>query len=223
MEDTSGRVRSIYCHFDGYPEGVGKTLLEYWTDPERITALLDLGDLSILGEELGEDRGTGWFDKRMTLEVGSPEWTAAQGVTVAYGRDRGESGTEAERHSKDEWPDYGQEFDYLYVPSLGQWFVRTSDWSKYDGSPAGPWTSIPEALTTTDREEDHMARIEDGVLTAKLVADKVTPGAVRFTEPDVEDRPLSIYLRKEQVEALGATPDVGTEITLTLETAVRVR
>ena len=32
MINPDGSVSSIYCHFDGYPEGVGKTLHDNWND-----------------------------------------------------------------------------------------------------------------------------------------------------------------------------------------------
>ena len=44
-------ARSIYCHFDGYIAGVGKTLLNHYTDPEKVNDLMRLGDLSSLGKE----------------------------------------------------------------------------------------------------------------------------------------------------------------------------
>lgn len=59
-----GSIQSIYCHHDGYFEGVGKVLTEDYKDPEKVEALIELGDISSLGE---------------TLES-----------TVAYHRDRGE-------------------------------------------------------------------------------------------------------------------------------------
>ena len=47
----SGRVRGTYCHFDGYPAGVGRELLENYHTPEAVEALvqyeissLDAGD-----------------------------------------------------------------------------------------------------------------------------------------------------------------------------------
>lgn len=43
------RIKSIYCHHDGYPEGVGKLLKEYYNDPVKIEELLNLGDISSLG------------------------------------------------------------------------------------------------------------------------------------------------------------------------------
>ena len=41
-------TKIIYCHWDGYPSGVGKTLMENYTSPTAVDALLGLGDLSAL-------------------------------------------------------------------------------------------------------------------------------------------------------------------------------
>jgi hypothetical protein len=51
-----------------------------------------------------------------------------------------------------------------------------------------------------------------------LVADRVTKGAVRFVE-DTEEWPLNIYLRKEQVEALGVKVEEGEAISISIEAA----
>jgi len=64
IENEHGTVRSIYCHFDGYPQGVGKTLHDNYKNREDVEKLLSLGNISELGP---------------TLET-----------TVAYVRDRGE-------------------------------------------------------------------------------------------------------------------------------------
>ena len=49
IENQNGSVTSIYCHFDGYISGVGKTLKESYTDRSVVEALIELGDLSALG------------------------------------------------------------------------------------------------------------------------------------------------------------------------------
>jgi hypothetical protein len=54
-------------------------------------------------------------------------------------------------------------------------------------------------------------------IETQLVADRVTKGAVRFVEESDEQYPLNIYLRKEQVDALGVEAVVGQTITLTIE------
>ena len=64
IENQDGSVTSIYCHFDGYISGVGKTLEKHYTDRSVVEGLIELGDISTLGESTGD--------------------------TVAYCRDRGE-------------------------------------------------------------------------------------------------------------------------------------
>jgi hypothetical protein len=72
---ADGTIKAIYCHWDGYPEGVGDTLLQAYQEPEKIDALMALGDLSVLGAEIGE-----------TQDFEEPK----SGTCLAYGRDRGE-------------------------------------------------------------------------------------------------------------------------------------
>ena len=77
-----GTIKQIYCHWDGYVEGgVGETLVEHYNTEENIDALLELGDLSQLAQNLNPS-GEHSFDK--------PEAY----VCVAYGRDRGEDSSE---------------------------------------------------------------------------------------------------------------------------------
>ena len=63
IENQDGTVKSIYCHFDGYLSGVGKTLFNHY-DKEKLEKLIELGDISVLKESTEN--------------------------TVAYHRDRGE-------------------------------------------------------------------------------------------------------------------------------------
>jgi hypothetical protein len=70
-------VKSIYCHWDGYPENNGRLLLENYTDREKVEKLIELGSISSLNDEV-EPNGPHSFN--------SPQ----PGVTVAYHRDRGD-------------------------------------------------------------------------------------------------------------------------------------
>lgn len=81
--NDDGSITSIYCHWDGYPEGVGATLKEHYTDTDKIDQLLALGWLSVLDAEIGEKHD---FDN------------PTEGWTLAYMRDRGETGLEANTH-----------------------------------------------------------------------------------------------------------------------------
>lgn len=83
--------RGIYCHWDGYPEGVGATLAEHYTDEDKIDRLVKLGSISSLGSRVEPTNGG-------THSFATPE----EGTTVAYHRDRGEDLNIAEGCTLDE-------------------------------------------------------------------------------------------------------------------------
>jgi hypothetical protein len=88
--NEDGTISAVYCHFDGYLQGVGTTLAEHYQDAAKVDALIALGDLSRLGNEIGEAHD---FDTpTYNLPAGHP----MRGWCRAYGRDRHEEGTEAE-------------------------------------------------------------------------------------------------------------------------------
>jgi len=123
-------VRSIYCHHDGYCSYNGVILLDHWDTQDKIEALLNLGDISCLGHEIGEDQGTGWFDKRYEALCGNPpSWDNARNDPryywcLAYGRDRGGENTDSVVHDIKNWPDCGAEYEYLW--KNGQWYWRNT-------------------------------------------------------------------------------------------------
>lgn len=110
--NNDGSVTSIYCHWDGYPAGVGAVLTKHYTDDAKIDALLALGDISSLGNEIGERHD---FDSRE-----HDEWT------TAYGRDRGETDVAKMIHSSlGEWfrSRSGSGCEYAYLWDGGAWRV----------------------------------------------------------------------------------------------------
>ncbi|HJJ28180.1 MAG TPA: hypothetical protein O0X70_02165 [Methanocorpusculum sp.] len=58
----------IYCHCDGYPQGVGQTLLNFYPDRAKVNQLIGLGDLFSLGTSIENcdadvrDGGEDWAD-----------------------------------------------------------------------------------------------------------------------------------------------------------------
>ena len=48
MRTYDGKIKAVYCHWDGYLEGVGKTLLNSYKDPFKVNQLLDKGNVSSL-------------------------------------------------------------------------------------------------------------------------------------------------------------------------------
>lgn len=49
------KVEYIYCHHDGYLDGVGEILKTYYTNDDVIDKLMALGDLSALGKIAEQD------------------------------------------------------------------------------------------------------------------------------------------------------------------------
>ena len=52
IENNDGTITHIYCHFDGYVEGVGSELLKHYRTEERIREMLSHGDRSSLSEDV---------------------------------------------------------------------------------------------------------------------------------------------------------------------------
>ena len=48
----SKNIKAIYVHSDGYPDGVGHTLLSYYNNYDKAYKLFEYGDCSSLGETL---------------------------------------------------------------------------------------------------------------------------------------------------------------------------
>ena len=112
IQNANGTFTGIYCHWDGYVSHNGKILAENYTTEAKVRELIALGDLSSLGEAIGNQVA---FDSPLEER---------KGQCVAYARDRGETDVAAttfDSHA-DLVEQIGQGFDYLYVPGKG-WSV----------------------------------------------------------------------------------------------------
>ena len=95
------QVFFVYCHFDGYPTGVGRILREYYDGPERVARLLSFGNISSLATLIDD--------------------------TVFYGRDRQETNQEQKQTTYDEYlpstgsEDSGIEYRYLFDEYSEEW------------------------------------------------------------------------------------------------------
>jgi hypothetical protein len=93
--NDDGSISGIYCHHDGYPEGVGKMLKENYSNPDKVSALLGLGDISCLGPGIHEE-------------------------TIAYARDMNQdfepNATYASLNDmlQNVWDDFGAEYAYVF-------------------------------------------------------------------------------------------------------------
>lgn len=92
--NDDGTVAAIYCHWDGYISNNGVILHEHYQDAAKVDQLIALGDISSLGEEIGEKHDFGWRGKLIMANV-DVDADPRSKMCDAYGRDRGEEGTEA--------------------------------------------------------------------------------------------------------------------------------
>jgi hypothetical protein len=118
-------VDYIYCHWNGHIDNNGRILHEHYNTLEKVDALLALGDLSSLGNEIGEKHD---FD--FHLSKPGEDWC------TAYGRDRGETGVSVKTTTNNLFPKNTNpyvKFVYLYTED-GVWEVNSGDgWQLVEG------------------------------------------------------------------------------------------
>ena len=133
-----GKVRSIYCHYDGYVSGgVGEDLSTHYQDESKVDALLDLGNLSGIGKEIGEKQDFNDFTKQ------NVHWC------LAYGRDRGQKDQEASlTESEEEYLKDG-DYPYIYLYKNGEWSFKDMNQDRYSGL-----QTISSALNIKEEEEN---------------------------------------------------------------------
>lgn len=131
-------IKAIYCHSDGYPAHNGHLLDNHYTPyvvrgvphkkervarvnrenraviEQKIADLIKLGSLSLLGKLVHPDA-----DKPHRFDYDQRQ----PGVTIAYGRDRGEKDTEATCYETlEDWHASMWPFiDYAYLYVGGTW------------------------------------------------------------------------------------------------------
>ena len=141
LEYADGTVGQVYCHWDGYLENNGMILYKHYSDPFKLRQLLDLGDLSSLGERIGTQHA---FDQ------------APEGECTFYKRDRKENGV-SQKMFKD-YDDYllnhqFEEYDYLLRNDTGVavWFVSDHE---------GNYVVLADALAEHLRETAEAETLE---------------------------------------------------------------
>ena len=124
------KVKSIYCHWDGYLEHNGRILFDHYNSA-KANKLVALGAMSSLRPELGEKHH---FDDRN------------EGCTF-YGRDRGEKDVEFKvAHTFEEFLEQCEESgaEYYYIMKDDVWYCGDMYNNIFEG------TSISRDLTPLD-------------------------------------------------------------------------
>jgi hypothetical protein len=110
IEDQNGKVRSIYCHWDGYPSNNGRILFENYKTQEKVESLIALGSISSLRPEVDIPEG-----------VHHNFQNQDEDITVAYHRDRGED-LRINYHSSVEYFMLSDVEEYGYIfTAAGEW------------------------------------------------------------------------------------------------------
>jgi hypothetical protein len=111
--EASGEVKSIYCHWDGYPGHHGKLLVEHYNTEEKVKGFIALGGLSSLRERPAPKEGEEHSYKNPVKDV-----------TVAYHRDRAEPLEIYHFKSLKEFEKNLDHLDarYVYVWHKGVWY-----------------------------------------------------------------------------------------------------
>lgn len=136
------KLKSVYCHWDGYLDHNGAILLEHY-DSAKANHLVALGDISSLDNEVEIPEG-----ETHSFQV------PLKGVTTFYGRDRGETGVEYTVH--EDFQSFLEHCDncgaeYYYIMKDGTWYCGTT----HDGhAMSSKLVPLAEALADHDIEKD---------------------------------------------------------------------
>ena len=126
IEDGRGKILSTYGHYDGYPEWAGKHLKRYYSSPQKAKELLKLGKagISTIGPKIKGNKDHS-FEK------------PNKGVTVFYGRDRGEKDRMTQNWKDRDAVDFdmGEEYAYIYSLKDKKWYYKSrysnpKDWTE---------------------------------------------------------------------------------------------
>ena len=107
IELKNGSVLSVYHHWDGYPEWLGRILKTHYNTREKVAELIDGGDMSSC-----------WTEDRWNSE------TKAQEYGPQYYSQRGDDCPPRHDETLMEYLSDGEEYAYL--------FTRNAEWVCYD-------------------------------------------------------------------------------------------
>jgi hypothetical protein len=137
------KVKSIYCHWDGYLDFNGRILQDHY-DSAKANQLVALGDLSSLRPNIGEKHAFSQFE--LPAEEVEAFKALTEDMCTFYGRDRGEKGVEfkvAQTFAEFLEQAEGCDAEYYYIMRDGVWYCGDT----YESSPLSKkLTALADAL-----------------------------------------------------------------------------
>lgn len=144
LSEDKKQVQGIYCHWNGYINGVGYVLQTFYQDAKKVEKLITLGNISSLGKYVEASEAVQKFgfypatsEEFLKLDPAKQNRLLAEEpyYTVAYHRDRGEAKHFMEMTynefqdclEKDSFQYSGPEYIYLLVPTKSghKWLVSS--------------------------------------------------------------------------------------------------
>lgn len=117
--------KAVYCHWDGYLSHNGHILFEHYDSP-KANHLVSLGDISSLGEEIGEAHPFSKLDSTHFFDEFDEKYGK---MTTFYGRDYGRVRNETDCEYKvfnsfAELVDNAENsgIEYIYIMKDNQWY-----------------------------------------------------------------------------------------------------
>ncbi|CAB5214927.1 hypothetical protein UFOVP190_323 [uncultured Caudovirales phage] len=115
-------IKAIYCHFDGYIGYTGYALHTYYQSSPKVNKLISLGDLRMLGAEIGEEHDGHARDEYLKDNIASQ--------CNFYSRDLGEPETETTWGTFHSDAEFIAHFDpagveYYYLYDHGVWYAKS--------------------------------------------------------------------------------------------------
>ena len=109
LELSDGSILSAYSHWDGYPEWMGRILRTHYNTKEKVSELIDGGDMS-------SPWTTSRWDTKLNEEYG-PE----------YYSQRGEDSPPRYDSDLNEYLSNSEEYSYVFTKD-GEWVCYTNDY-----------------------------------------------------------------------------------------------
>jgi hypothetical protein len=148
-------AKAVYCHWDGYLEGVGATLVAHY-DSVKANKLVSMGDISSLGPEIGEKHSF----SRLDTTLSSDEYEKLYGhMTTFYGRDREEENMSwVTFHSLNDLTEFYESSwcEYIYILKDNTWYYSNRTTVPNDAAEGGYesfWSPLAELAPALQREE----------------------------------------------------------------------
>lgn len=129
VSNEHGSIDAIYCQWDGYLNHNGKILIQHYNNSDKARALIALGDLSSLGNEIGRQHEVDWGYNNIANHNDNVSWC------TSYTRDRSNSGSlllHTAIHQMVGWTVSNRrelvnilDVEYYYLMENGAWYVST--------------------------------------------------------------------------------------------------